>query len=99
MLGWLNHAHVLLKEFKLFARDTTVSVCKSIEAPAEQAGLFQYVNNSQGSKAYAAIRMVASDVAAAGSAVRTNRTRHRAAVETSSAAIGRMPTEIAGRCT
>ncbi len=57
MLGWLNHAYVLLKEFKLFARDTTVSLCKSIEAPAEQAGLFQYVNNSQGRKEEIALEM------------------------------------------
>jgi hypothetical protein len=57
MMGWLSHANVLLKEFKLFARDTTISLCQSIEAAAEQAGLFQYLNNSQGSKEEIALEM------------------------------------------
>jgi hypothetical protein len=50
MMCWLGFARVPLKEFRLFARDTTAALCQSIEGPAEQAGLFEYVNNLQASK-------------------------------------------------
>ncbi len=57
MLAWLSYANVLLKEFKLFARDTTARLCESIEAPAKQAGLFQYLNNARDSKEETALAM------------------------------------------
>ena len=56
MLGWLGHARVSLKEFKLFARETTETLCRSIQAPAEQAGLFEYLNSSQTSKEETALK-------------------------------------------
>ena len=57
MMCWLGYARVPLKEFRLFARDTTVALCKSIEVAAEQAGLFQYMNNLQASKEETALEI------------------------------------------
>jgi hypothetical protein len=57
MMCWLGYARVPLKEFKLFARDTTAELCASIQAPAERAGLFEYVNNLQASKEETALAM------------------------------------------
>ena len=57
MMCWLGYARVPLKEFRLFARDTTAALCASLQGPAEQAGLFQYVNNLQASKEQTALEM------------------------------------------
>lgn len=57
MLGWMYYAKISLKEFKLYAKDKTEEVCRSIEAPAEQAGIFEYLNNSQTSKEQTALRI------------------------------------------
>jgi hypothetical protein len=59
VLGWLGHIRILLKDYKSFARDTTVSLCRSIEAPAEAAGIYRYLNNLQASKEETALRMAA----------------------------------------
>jgi hypothetical protein len=59
VLSWLGHCRILLKEYKTFAKDTTVSLCRAIEAPAEQAGLYRYLNNSQASKEEEALRLAA----------------------------------------
>jgi hypothetical protein len=59
VLSWLGHVRILLKEYKVFARDTTLSLCRSIEGPAEQAGLYRYLNNLQASKEEVALRMAA----------------------------------------
>ena len=55
LMCWLGFARIPLKEFRLFARDTTAALCQSIEAPAEAAGVFEYVNNLQASKEEAAL--------------------------------------------
>jgi hypothetical protein len=57
LAGWLSYADVLLKDFKLFARDTTMRLWDSIEAPAKEAGLFQYLNNSEQTKEKVALEM------------------------------------------
>lgn len=57
MLSWLNFSRVPLKEFKLFASETTVSLCQSIETVAQAADRFQYLNNSQQSKEETALEM------------------------------------------
>jgi hypothetical protein len=59
MMSWLGAMRILLKDFKLWARDTTLSVCQQIEGPAEEAGLYRYLNNSQDSKEETALRMAA----------------------------------------
>src|SRR5882724_8853644 len=59
MASWLWHVRVPLKEYKVFARDTTVSLCRSIEGPAEAAQIYRFLNNSQGSKEEVALRMAA----------------------------------------
>lgn len=50
MLAWLNFCRLPLKEYQTFAHDTTQSLCQSLETPAQEAGLFPYLNNSQQSK-------------------------------------------------
>jgi hypothetical protein len=59
MMSWLGHLRIPLKEFKLFARDRTVTLCQAIEAPAEQAGLYRFLNNSYTSKEEVALQMAA----------------------------------------
>lgn len=59
VMTWLAHLRILLKDYKVFARDTTLSLCRSIEGPAEAAGLYHYVNNLQTSKEGIALRMAA----------------------------------------
>ena len=48
---------ILLKDYKLWARDTSVTLCKTIEAPAEQAGLYRFLNNSKDSKEETALQL------------------------------------------
>ena len=57
MLSWLGAMHILLKEYKLWVRDVSVAVCKAIEAPAEQAGLYRYLNNYDDSKEKTALQL------------------------------------------
>jgi hypothetical protein len=57
VMSWLGHVRILLKEYKSFARDTTLSLCRSIEAPSEAAGIYRYVNNLEESKEEIALRM------------------------------------------
>jgi hypothetical protein len=57
MLSWLGAMHILLKEYKLWVRDVSVTVCKAIEAPAEQAGLYRYLNNYNDSKENTALQV------------------------------------------
>lgn len=59
MASWLWHVRVPLKEYKEFARDTTVSLCQSIEGPAEAAGIYRFLNNSKESKEEVALQMAA----------------------------------------
>jgi hypothetical protein len=59
VMSWLGHVRIALKEFKSFAWDTTRSLCRSIEGPAEAAGIFRYVNNLQASKEETALQMAA----------------------------------------
>lgn len=57
MMSWLGAMHILLKEYKLWVRDVSVAVCKAIEAPAEQAGLYRYLNNYNDSKEKTALQL------------------------------------------
>jgi hypothetical protein len=59
VMSWLGHARILLKEYKSFARDTTLSLCRSIEGPAEEAGIYKYLNNFDDSKEEVALQMAA----------------------------------------
>ena len=55
VMSWLGHVRILLKEYKEFARDTTASLCRSIEEPADAAGIWHFLNNCQESKEEVAI--------------------------------------------
>jgi len=57
MMSWLGHARVSLKDFKLYARATTESLCQSLQAPAEHAEHFVYLNNAQTSKEATALEL------------------------------------------
>jgi hypothetical protein len=57
MTSWLGAMRILLKDYKTWARDTTNSLCKTIEASAEQAGLYRYLNNCQDSKEETALQL------------------------------------------
>lgn len=56
MMSWLGAMRVLLKDYKTFAHDTTVKLSQAIEAPAEQKGLYRYLNNSNDSKEETALQ-------------------------------------------
>jgi hypothetical protein len=57
MAGYLSYINVLLKDFNPFVKDLTVRLCQSIEKPAEEAGLYRYLNNSQISKEETALAL------------------------------------------
>jgi hypothetical protein len=57
--SFLSQSQVPLKDYKDYAKETTVALCKSIETEAKVAGLYQYLNNSQQSKEETALRMAA----------------------------------------
>lgn len=59
MLSWLGAMRVLLKDYKVWVRDTTVTLCRAIEGPAQEAKLYQFLNNSQDSKEEIALRLAA----------------------------------------
>jgi hypothetical protein len=57
MMSWLGVMRILFKDYKAWARDTTVTLCQAIEAPAEQAGLYRYLNNYNDSKEKTALQL------------------------------------------
>jgi hypothetical protein len=60
VMTYLSCTSVLLKTFKeSYARETTQRLCQAIEKPAEQAGLYQFLNNSKVSKEETALAMAA----------------------------------------
>ena len=50
VFSFLSQVPVPLKDYKSYAKDTTVALCKTIETEAKEAGLYRYLNNSQESK-------------------------------------------------
>jgi hypothetical protein len=59
MASWLGAMGILLKNYKAWARDTTATLCRAIEVPADQAGLYRFLNNSSTSKEQAALELAA----------------------------------------
>src|SRR5262249_36566809 len=59
VISFLTQVRVPLRDYKSYAKDTTVELCKAIETEAKGAGLYQYLNNSQESKEETALRMAA----------------------------------------
>ncbi len=55
----LSQVRVPLKDYKSYAKDTTVELCKAVETEAKRAGLYHYLNNSKESKEDTAMRMAA----------------------------------------
>ena len=48
---------ILLRDFKPWAKEMTLSLDRKIEKPAEEAGLYRYLNSSQDSKEETALQM------------------------------------------
>jgi hypothetical protein len=60
MASWLGAMHILLKDYKGWAKSKTLELCQAIEGPAEKASLYRFLNNSQDSKEEVALRMAAA---------------------------------------
>ncbi len=61
VINFLRQVQVPLKDYKSYAKETTLALCKSIETKAKQAGQYLYVNNSKESKEELALRLAAHD--------------------------------------
>jgi hypothetical protein len=59
VFSFLSQVPVPVKDYKSYAKETTLTLCKAIETPAKAAGLYQYLNNSQESKEATALRLAA----------------------------------------
>jgi hypothetical protein len=59
LVSWLGAMRILLKDYKLWAKDASVQLCQSIESSAEQAGIYRFLNNSHESKEQVALEMAA----------------------------------------
>src|SRR3954453_19355580 len=59
MASWLGAMHILLKDYKFWAKAKTLELCHAIEGPAERVGLYRFLNNSQDSKEEVALQMAA----------------------------------------
>src|SRR5271169_6402518 len=57
MMSWLGVMRILLKDYKTWVRDTTATLCQAIQAPAEQADLYVFLNNSKDSKEQTALQL------------------------------------------
>ena len=58
VMGFLSHHGVLLKDFnKPYAKELTDSVCSALEKPAEEAGIYRYLNSSKVSKEETALEI------------------------------------------
>ncbi len=57
--SFLRYVDVLLKDYKSYAKRTTLTLCKAIETEAKQAGLYRYLNNCQESKEEVALHLAA----------------------------------------
>jgi len=60
LLSWLGYCSILLKDYKTFAHEATLNLCRALEAPAEQADLYCFLNNSQHSKEEVALQRAAA---------------------------------------
>jgi hypothetical protein len=59
--NFLWQVQVPLQDYKSYAKDTTVALCKAIETEAKAAGLYRYLNNGWESKEEAALHQAARD--------------------------------------
>ena len=59
IMSYLGHRRILMKEYTEFVKDTTATLCHALEKPAEEAGLYRYLNNCQVSKEEEALQMAA----------------------------------------
>ena len=60
VMSFLSRHSILLKEFnKPYAKETTDRLCAAIEKPAEEAGIYRYLNSSKIGKEETALAMAA----------------------------------------
>ena len=59
IMSFLGQVNVRLTDYKTYAKDTTVDLCRAVETRAKEAGLYQYLNNCRESKEEVALGMAA----------------------------------------
>lgn len=59
LFSFLCQAKVLVKDYKAYAKDTTIALCKAIEKDAKGQGIYRYLNNNQVSKEATALEIAA----------------------------------------
>jgi hypothetical protein len=59
VFSFLSQESVPVKDYKFYAKDTTVALCQAIETEAKQAGLYRYLNNGHESKEETALQLAA----------------------------------------
>jgi hypothetical protein len=59
VFSFLAQGPVPLKDYKTYAKETTLTLCQAIETEAKQAGLYHYLNNGHESKEQTALRLAA----------------------------------------
>jgi hypothetical protein len=55
--SYLGHIGVRLTQYKAFAQETTLDLCRAIESRGKDLGLYRYLNNAQESKEEIALRL------------------------------------------
>src|SRR5271163_3723725 len=59
IMSYLGHRRILLKDYTAFVKDSTATLCQALEKPAEEAGIYLFLNNSHQSKEEEALKMAA----------------------------------------
>jgi len=59
MMSWLGAMGILLRDYKVWVKDTSVTLCRAIEEKAAEEGLYRFLNNCQESKEQTALAMAA----------------------------------------
>jgi hypothetical protein len=59
VFSFLAQVQVPLKDYKTYAKETTLALCQAIETDAKRAGLYHYLNNGHQSKEETALRLAA----------------------------------------
>jgi hypothetical protein len=59
VFSFLAQVRVPLKDYKTYAKETTLALCQAIETDAKRAGLYHYLNNGHESEEETALRLAA----------------------------------------
>jgi hypothetical protein len=59
ILSYLGHRHIRLTDFTDVVQEKTIQLCQALQQPAEELGLYRFLNNCQLSKEETALQMAA----------------------------------------